>query len=317
MNVLITGASGFVGRALVERLLSRGHTLVGLSRTAQPATTGVTWVQHDLFNDPPDHLSLPPVEVVYHLAGQTSTYQAQKDPIGDLSVNVVGSLRLLEYFRKQQLSPFVVITGTATEVGLSDRLPINEDLSDHPVTFYDLSKLTAERYLQQYVREGWIRGCCLRLANVFGRPDRSREIDRGIIDKVFNRALAGQRITIYGSGAYVRDYIFIDDVVAALEVAPQYPDSTNGRVFYIGSGTGIALKDAFLQVGALAATITGVPVEHEHVAPPPGLSPIEFRNAIIDTSAFRTATGWRAEFDFAAGLDAAYGSISRDPHRAT
>jgi nucleoside-diphosphate-sugar epimerase len=316
MNVLITGASGFIGTALTERLLRKGHHLTCQSRHAHVDSSNVQWLQYDLCKDPLERLSLPSVEVVFHLAAQTSTYSAKQDPIGDLSANVFGFLTLLEYFRRQEQSPFVVLAGTVTEVGLTPHLPIHEALPDHPITFYDISKLTAEMYLKQYIREGWVTGCCLRFANVFGRREATQQADRGILDKIFSRALTGQNITIYGDGSYLRDYIFIDDVVSALEVAPQFPEQTNGRTFCIGTGVGTTLKEAFLKVSALATCITGVQVEHFYVVPPSELSDIEFRHAVIDSSAFREATGWSPQYDFETGLQAAYQSFLMNPAHA-
>lgn len=306
MNVLMTGATGLIGSALLDRLLEQGHSVVCLSRSEQPDRHGVRWITHDLSKDPASRIPQSEFDVVYHLAGQTSTYRARQNPIEDASVNAIGLLNLLEYCRRLAPPPFVVNVGTATEVGLTERLPINEDCPDRPVTFYDISKLAAEMYLMQYVREGWVRGCSLRLANVFGRRARSQQADRGILDKVFAQAAAGGNVTIYGDGSYLRDYLFIDDVVSALVMAGENADNTNGRHFCIGSGKGITLKDAFLKVMSLAAAVTGVEASYQHVAPPADLAAIERRNAIIDSSAFRQATGWVPLHDFDSGLDAAY-----------
>lgn len=306
MRILITGASGLIGSALLDRLRGAGHSVVCQSRFTHEDEPTVKWIKRDLIKDSWDGISLPDIDVVYHLAGQTSTYRARQNPIEDLSVNVLGLLNLLEHFKKQSSPPFFVITGTATEVGLAEQLPIDESLPDRPITFYDISKLTAEIYLKQYVREGWIKGCSLRLANVFGRCKAGQQADRGIIDRIFNRAVAGQSITIYGDGNYLRDYIFIDDVVSALVLAAKYIEKTNGRNFYIGSGQGISLKEAFLKTISMAAVTTGVYANHEYVTPPADLSAIEYRNAIIDSSAFRLATGWVPQYDFDAGLKAAY-----------
>lgn len=308
MKILITGASGLIGSSLLNRLRGEANDIFCQSRDAHVDERGVQWVKHDLITDSWGNLSLPEIDVVYHLAGQTSTYRASEDPIGDLSVNVLGALRLLEHFKKQEDPPIFVFAGTATEVGLVEQLPINECLQDRPITFYDISKLTAEMYLKQYVREGWVRGCALRFSNVFGRSRSGQQEDRGIIDKVFLRAVAGKNITVYGSGNYLRDYVYIDDVVAALVLAPQYIEQTNGRNFCIGSGQGVTLKDAFLKVIAKAASITGVQVDCESVPPPVVLSDIEYRNAVIDFSAFKQATGWEPRYDFDAGLDATYQS---------
>ena len=306
MTILITGASGLIGSALVERLRGSQNIIICQSRSFHQDELGITWVKHDLIRDSWDRLSLPEIDVVYHLAGQTSTNSARLDPIGDLSTNVLGLLNLLEYFRRQNRIPFVVLAGTATEVGLTDQLPINENFPDRPITFYDISKLTAEMYLRQYIMEGWIKGCSLRFANVFGRSQKRQQADRGIIDKVFSRAVSGKNITIYGDGSYLRDYIFIDDVISALIMAAKYIERTHGRTFYIGSGHGITLKNAFLKVISIAAVITGIRVDYEHVNPPADLSEIEFRNAVIDSTEFRQATGWVPQYDFDAGLEVAY-----------
>lgn len=306
MRILITGASGLIGSALLDRLRGENHSVFCQSRSTHEDEPGVKWIKLDLIKDSWEGTSLPDIDVVYHFAGQTSTYRARQNPIEDFSVNVLGLLNLLEHFKKQVPPPFVVIAGTATEVGLAEHLPIDENVPDRPITFYDISKLTAEMYLKQYVREGWIKGCALRFSNVFGRSKAGQQADRGIIDKVFNRAVAGQNITIYGDGNYLRDYIFIDDVVSALVAAATHIEKTNGCNFYIGSGQGITLKEAFLKVISMVAAATGVYADHEYVAPPADLSDIEYRNAVIDFSAFRQATEWVPQYDFEAGLKATY-----------
>jgi nucleoside-diphosphate-sugar epimerase len=312
MKILITGASGIIGSALIKKLRSKDNLIICQSRESHPDRPMLKWIKHDLITNSWNKLDGYEIDIVYHLAGQTSTYEAKKSPIGDLESNVVSLLQLLEYFRGQLKRPFVVIAGTATEVGLTKILPINEDMQEKPVTYYDLSKLTAEMYLKQYVREGLAKGCALRLSNVFGNSNRGQQRDRGILDKIFSRAACGQNINIYGNGNYLRDYIFIDDVVSAFIAASTHQQQTNGRSFYIGSGKGIAMKDAFLKVASLAAKMTGTEVKYELIAPPAELSKIEYRNAVIDSSAFTEATGWLPQYDFDEGIRKAYSEKKSD-----
>lgn len=149
MRILITGASGLIGSALLDRLRGENHSVICLSRFTHEDEPNVKWIKQDVIKDSWESISLPDIDMVYHLAGQTSTYRARQNPIEDLSVNVLGLLNLLEHFKKQVPPPFVVIAGTATEVGLVEQLPIHESLPDRPITFYDISKLTAEMYLKQ------------------------------------------------------------------------------------------------------------------------------------------------------------------------
>jgi nucleoside-diphosphate-sugar epimerase len=303
MNILITGASGLIGRNLAESLKGTNQVYCQ-SRKHHGKVDGLNWIKHDLVNDSWESLDLPEIDIVYHLAAQTSVYKAKENPLEDLFSNVVAFLRLLEFFKINSHSPFIVLTGTATQVGLVEQLPINEQFIDKPITFYDIGKLTAELYLLQYIKEGWLRGCSLRLANVFGRGTSVSSEDRSVLDRIFRQAIAGQEISIYGDGNYIRDYIYIDDVVSSLIAAPESPENTNGRTFYIGTGTGVSLRDAIVKVIALAATITGSIATFKHVSPPANLSEIEFRNAIIDSGAFAKATGWAPKYDFDSGLSA-------------
>ena len=116
MQALVTGASGLIGSALCENLLADRHSLVALSRTLRADQQELRWIQHDLARYP--WTNLPPLELdlVFHLAGHTSTYKARQNPIEDASANVLGTLNLFEYLRAQSSMPFVVIAGTATEV---------------------------------------------------------------------------------------------------------------------------------------------------------------------------------------------------------
>jgi nucleoside-diphosphate-sugar epimerase len=313
MIILITGASGFIGSALTEKLSCDGHLLICQSRFFHHSTPNTTWIKHDLVADSWDALSLPSIDVVYHLAGQTSTYQAKNHPLDDLSSNLIGFVRLLDFLKGQTQPPFVVLTGTATQVGITDQVTITENLPDKPLTFYDISKYAAEMYLMQYIKEGWISGCTLRLANVFGRYKLDRQGDRGIIDKMFRRAATGQPITIYGDGLCLRDYVFIDDIITALVLATINKKNTNGRKFCIGTGKGTTVKDAFLKIIDFASKLTGTSTKYYHLPDPTILSEIEFRNAVIDSSSFREATGWVPKYDLETGIEAAYSSYKFHP----
>ena len=137
------------------------------------------WIEFDLSE--PKIEELPYVDVFFHFAGQTSVYNAKDKVFDDLSVNVIGFLYVLELLKKQSSMAFVVYAGTATEVGLTcSELKIDETYCDRPNTFYDISKLTAEQYLLQFVREGWLKGCSLRLCNVYGGMKNGKNVERGV-----------------------------------------------------------------------------------------------------------------------------------------
>lgn len=305
MNVLITGASGLIGSALAEKLRANNNSIICQSRSMHIDQPGIKWIKNDLVNDSLECLNPYKIEMVYHLAGQTSAYAAREQPIADLTANVVSTLRLLEYFRLRGEKPFFVLAGTATEVGLVEQHPISETTPDNPITFYDLSKLTAERYLFQYVREGLITGCGLRLSNVYG-GGHGKTNDRGILDRVFSKGSKDEIVTIYGDGNLLRDYIYIEDVLSALTACINNKSNLNGNFYYIGTGRGVLLKDAFMKVAQLGAQNAGRKAQFKHIEPPVDLSPIEFRSAVIDATKFTTDTGWKPKYDFESGILDAY-----------
>ena len=306
MNILVTGASGTIGSRLTQRLLETHKQIYCQSRSERESRHGEHWMRFDL-NDSESALTAGPKwDLVFHLAAQTSTTRAREDPALALKDNVQGFVRLLEVLRAQQNDAMVVITGTSTQVGLPQSSTITEDLPDHPITFYDATKLAAELFLKQYVREGWLRGCCLRLATVYGATGDQQSSDRGIIDRVVGEARAGRPVYVYGDGNYLRDYIHIDDVVEALVAAADHPDKVNGRAFVVGTGRPTTLKEAFEQAAAIGSKLGGAVVDIHHVQPPAGLSPIEFRNAVIDPRSFHEATGWIPRYDLASGLAHSY-----------
>ncbi|EMO45699.1 NAD-dependent epimerase/dehydratase family protein [Leptospira santarosai] len=305
MNILITGSSGLIGSALAERLEFLGKDVYFHSRDINNESKKKT-IQFDLADSGLDKIDLPEFDVVYHLAGQTSVPYAKSNPTLDLQINVSGFLNLILCLRKQKKKPIVILAGTTTETGLHQSVIINEDVRDEPLTFYDISKLSAEYYLKQCIREGWILGCSLRLANVYGGSKPGQKKDRGILDKVFYQALKGETIQIYGDGTFLRDYIHLDDVVSAFISASDHIENTNGKHFIVGSGKSYSIREAFQAAVDVAFEITGLRSRIEYVDLPKHSSPIDSRSVIYDISSFKSATEWSPNFLLESGLRHSY-----------
>ncbi|UZN08535.1 NAD(P)-dependent oxidoreductase [Leptospira santarosai] len=305
MNILITGSSGLIGSALAKRLEFLGKDVYHHSRNVNTESKNKT-IQFDLADSGLDKIDLPEFDVVYHLAGQTSVPYAKSNPTLDLQINVSGFLNLILCLRKQKKKPIVILAGTTTETGLHQSVIINEDVRDEPLTFYDISKLSAEYYLKQCIREGWILGCSLRLANVYGGSKPGQKKDRGILDKVFYQALKGETIQIYGDGTFLRDYIHLDDVVSAFISASDHIENTNGKHFIVGSGKSYSIREAFQAAMDVAFEITGLRSRIEYVDLPKHSSPIDSRSVIYDISSFKSATEWSPNFLLESGLRHSY-----------
>lgn len=307
MTILITGATGLIGSLLRSKLIESGEIVYCQSRLKHNDTQTEKWIQFDLSNfDEINFQKFPEFDTVFHLASQTSLGYARENPISDLTTNVSGFLALLNQLKKQSKKANVILAGTTTQVGLYNGNIITEELPDQPESFYDLSKLTAERYLKQFIKEDWVKGCSLRLANVFGATSNSQMTDRGIIDKIFNRALNGEEISVFGNGEFLRDYIHIEDVVSAFIEANLKSNVLNGGHFIIASGISLSLEKAFETAVKLAGTLNGKFSKIVKKEIPKSMSPIELRSVKYDISKFKNLTNWVPKFDLESGLRYSY-----------
>jgi len=306
-RILVTGGSGFLATNLVEALKDTKCFIRRLSRGARfPVHAGAARIEDmkaDIAEEATWERALDGIDIVFHFAAQTGVSTANEDPVADFGANVLPMLRMLEACRKKNLHPVVLFSGTVTEAGITDRIPVDENIPDNPVTVYDLHKMMAENYLKYYVRKGMVRGAVLRLANVYGPGPRSSGANRGVLNGMIEKALEGRTLTIYGQGDYVRDYIYVRDVVGAFLAAGASIDRLNGRHYVIGSGTGHTIAETVRMIASRVERISGFPVAVMHVDLPDGMSPIERRNFVADTTHFSSRTGWMAGTSLAEGID--------------
>lgn len=302
-TVVVSGASGYIAAALVKRLAGIAVKVVRLSRKALPPLAGCSDMTGDYADPELWRLTLPDADVVFHLAAQTSFYKAAEDPDADFRANVLPMRALLESCRRAARRPFIVFAGSSTQAGLPQRTPVDESHPDVPITVYDLHKLLAEKLLEGYARQGLAHGATLRLSNVYGPGPGSSSVDRGILNAMIARALRGERLTVYGDGDAVRDYLYIDDMAEAFLAAGHGGPSLDSRHFVMGGGRGITLLEAFRLVAARVEAKTGRNIAVVSVAEPPGLSPIESRRFVADASAFRQASGWAPKVALEDGID--------------
>mgnify|MGYP001314430699 CR=1 FL=1 len=306
-KILVTGASGYLSTNLVHSLKDVDCTVIRLSRKSvlPPIKGNVNIIdyQGDIVCRETWERVLGEVDIIYHMAGQTSVYVAEEKSLDDMEVNATSMLLLLEVCREKKINPLIVFSGTSTEVGIPEKLPVNETFLDRPITLYDLHKLMAENYLKLFCRYGCVSGVSLRLTNVYGPGPQSGSKDRGFLNQMMRKALVGEPLTIYGKGEFIRDYIFIEDAINAFLSVPMNLSKTNGKHFIIGSGEGKSISQAVAIVAELVRESRGISVSIEHTTPPHNLSPIESRNFIADSSGFKQATGWEPQYPLKKGID--------------
>lgn len=298
-TVVVTGARGYIGSALAPRLSAEGHAVRLVSRSASAEGH---YEQADLRDAAAWSRLIEGAAAIVHLSSRTDLRSAEADPAGDEDINVEPIRALINAAEKAAAPVKVVFASTVTIVGHQNANPVDERTPDCPCSVYDRHKLACETLLREATVRGVLRACSLRLSNVYGFGRSSVNANRGILNAMMKRAAAGEALSVYGDGGYIRDFTHLDDVVAAFSAAVASDSVGDGRHFVIATGEGHSLAETFGMVADEALARTGRRPEIRHVPEPADLQPIERRNFIGDSRLFRAATGWRPRFDLKAGI---------------
>ncbi len=291
---LITGASGFIGRALVRRLQSDGHAVRRALRI-EPDNPADVRCPLDASVDEWAR-ALDGVDGVFHLAWSTVPRSANMAPLNDLSTNLGGTVALLEAMRRYPGVPMTFVSSGGTVYGEPIETPISESHPLKPMSVYGASKASAETYALVYRRQFSVDARIVRLSNPFG-PGQNAEAQFGAASVFAWRALAGRPIDIWGDGSIVRDYIYIDDTIDALQRMMDAPASTFANVepvMNVGSGTGTSLLDIIRVIENLLGVHLDV-----NFQPARGFDvPIN----VLDITLAKRLLGWAPATSFAEGM---------------
>ncbi|MEM0906050.1 MAG: NAD-dependent epimerase/dehydratase family protein [Pseudomonadota bacterium] len=254
MNVLVTGGAGFIGSNLTQALLADGARVTVLDnfssghRSNLQPQPGLSIVEGDIRNHALVDEVMRNVEMVFHLAASVGNRRAIENPVMDSDVNVLGTLKVLMAAKAHNVRK-LVISSSAAVYGEPCRLPIREDHPLDPQTPYACSKLAAETQSHAYRHLYGIEIVSLRYFNVYGQHQRYDAY--GNVIPIFARQiLDGEPITIYGDGEQTRDFVHVDDVVAA-NISAANTKGLSGT-FNIASGNVVsvnALTKVMLQHG--------------------------------------------------------------------
>ncbi|MFM0438533.1 NAD-dependent epimerase/dehydratase family protein [Paraburkholderia strydomiana] len=247
--ILITGATGFIGKALEARLRAEGYSV---RRAVRHESIDPDEIKCTL-NDNVDlwRKALDGVDCVFHLAWSTVPSTANIAPMSDATTNLLGTISLLEAIKHTRGIPLIFASSGGTVYGIPETTPITESHPLRPGGVYGATKVAAENYLMAYRRQFGVDARILRLSNPFG-PGQNTEGQLGAATVFAWRALLNRPIEIWGDGSVVRDYLFISDCVSALIAAMKIPASRLQEVdpiFNVGSGQGVSLAQIVEVIG--------------------------------------------------------------------
>ncbi len=299
MRYLVTGGAGFIGSALVEELIRRGHSVVvlddlstGKAANLSSVAGKVEFIAGSICDLPKVQAACRSVDCVFHLAARTSVPRSVLDPLETNRVNVDGTLNVLVAARDAKVRRFVFAASSAA-YGESPTLPKTETMPAVPVSPYGTSKLIGELYAQTFGRVYGLENVSLRYFNVFGpRQDPSSPYS-GVLSRFITALLGSAPPVIFGDGEQSRDFTYVDNVVDATLRAAE-ATGVSGMVFNVGTGSRITLN----QTLKLLEKISGEPVQASYEPPRQG----DIRDSQADIGLARRLLGYEPRVGFEEGL---------------
>jgi UDP-glucose 4-epimerase len=292
-RILITGVAGFVGSNLAKHLLDSGYSVVGIDNlsagTLENVDPRVKFHKLDI-RDPEIYPLFQDIDGVFHLAAKCSLTDCLSNPLEAASVNVTGTLNVLEAARKNQTRKLIYADTSAEYEGIHE-FPTAED-KVHPIGVYAASKHGGAAFCDSYRQLYGIDVTIVRYFNVYGPAQDWRRVIPPVMSAFIIRMLSGQQPIIYGDGEKRRDFIYVDDVNALHQVVLEDRRSA-GRVFNVGSGVNLSVNEVYELIEAQLQT--GIKPLYK-----PDL-PGEARITLADISSAQDL-GWRPAIDIEEGL---------------
>jgi len=296
---LVTGGAGFIGSALVRRLLELGERVrvvdnfsTGLRANLAQVRGRIELLEGDLADEAVAREGAVGADYILHQAAIPSVPRSIEDPVSSNRANVTATLNLLVAARDAGVTRFVYASSSSA-YGDSETLPKVETQPDNPISPYALTKLAGEKYAVIFHRIYGLSTVSLRYFNVFGPRQNPDSPYSGVISRFMSAALSGRRPTVHGDGEQSRDFTFVDNVVSANLLACQ-AGGVSGVVFNVGTGERHTLNDLLRSV----STILGRDLSPEYVAPRPG----DVRHSLADIGQARQRLGYEVKVRFEEGL---------------
>jgi UDP-glucose 4-epimerase len=311
-SVLITGGAGFIGSHVTETFLGQGYTVevVDNLSTGKRQNVDARARLHEVDVRSREAASLlgelrP--DIIVHLAAQMDVRKSVADPLYDSSVNILGTVNLLEAIRAGSAAwrPRFIFASTGGALYGDLVTPPNvENIAKDPESPYAIAKLGCEYYLAYYARVHGLDTMSLRLANVFG-PRQDPHGEAGVVAIFCGRLRAGEPLTVFGDGGQTRDYIYVGDVADAVlaAVRADLPPArgVDARAFNIGTGVGTTVK----RLAEALFEVAGRSVPIHFALPRKG----EQQHSFLEPSKARRVLGWRPKVSLEQGLSATYHSL--------
>ena len=303
MNILVTGGAGFIGSYLTDRLLQLGHEVVVVDNLA-------TGYRHNLnprakfyeasLLDPGlgEIFQREKPDIVNHHAAQNDVRSSNADPVFDAQQNIIGSIRLIQCCIEHRVQKVIYASSGGTVYGEPIYLPVDEEHPIAPISPYGISKHTVEHYLFLASVNAGLNYTVLRYANIYG-PRQHPHGGAGVVAIFAASMLKGIPPTIFGDGSSTRDYLFVEDAVAANLLALTGGDR---EIYHVSTGQHTSLNDLFCQLKGIIGSLTErkalLKMSPVYTEPRPG----EIHRIALSPEKIERDLGWEPQTSLQDGL---------------
>lgn len=253
MKILITGGAGFIGSHIAEHFYNKGEEVFILDNLRTGHRSNVEFIDetHFIKNDITNKIFINKLikkeqfDIVIHLAAIVSVVDTIKDPISSQSVNIDGTLNLLEANKKynKNLNKFVFASSAAV-YGNTDNLPKQVETYIDPESPYAIEKYTGEQYTKIYNKLYGLPTITLRFFNIYGPRQDPSSAYSGVLSIMNNKYRNDEPFTFFGDGSQTRDFVYIKDLVQAVSIVI-CNEKTNGKIYNLGTGSPTSLLQIF------------------------------------------------------------------------
>jgi len=303
-RALVTGGAGFIGSHVADLYLENGYEVTILDNFASGRRENVparaTLAELDLTSPAAAQLVRDGrFDVISHLAAQIDVRKSVADPMHDATINIVGTLNVVEAVRASGYATRIIFSSTGGALYGDFVTPPNiEDYPKDPESPYGIAKLSGELYLAYYARLHRIDTVALRYANVYG-PRQDPHGEAGVVAIFCNRILTRQPLTVFGDGSQTRDYVFVKDVARANFAAATRDLPAPGRLDARGFNIGTGIETSVIELAnALQKSAkSGVPINN---AP---MRPGEQQRSAVSIEKAQRVLGWQPTVGLHEGLE--------------